>query len=640
MAALNFKYGAFSKLPETQVPGTVYITADEQAMYVDLPAVTTAEGDTIEARRARIGQIIVKDSARVTPPPYSKDAFYYFIEENALLRWDGSAWTQLNSTSQIDKDISDLKNSVSSLTGTVGDHTTAINLLNGNASTVGSVAYAVAQETTRASAAEKANSDAIKVVEGNVSTNAANIQTNTTNIASVTGRVDDLETRMGTAEGNISTNTGNITKNTNAITKLNGDASTEGSVAYAVAQETTRATGKENELSGSINSLSGNLGDLTTRVTTAETNISTNTGNISTNTSAIATLNGDENVAGSVAAKIKVEADRAKKAESDLSESINEVSGDLSDLTTRVGTAENTISTHTTNIGNNTTNIGKNTDAIALLNGNNTTSGSVAYAVKQEADRAVEEENRLAGLIEDNNTAIETLNGADTVSGSVAYAVKQEADRAKGIENGLQSQITTIVDGTSGITLKTLNTAIQDAVSVNGTQTTNINSLTGRVGDLETNSATKTELANQKTTLEKYVNDTLAAADAMTFKNGIASYSELPVTGVKGGDTYVLTANDGIYTAGDMIIAKEDQGADDLTYGGDWIHVKTGYIESHNDTFVVEGETNDVQLVLDHYAGTDSVVNFKPESGSMITVSHEVTDNSQSIVIGMEWGTF
>lgn len=46
--------------------------------------------------------------------------------------------------------------------------------------------------------------------------------------------------------------------------------------------------------------------------------------------------------------------------------------------------------------------------------------------------------------IQKNKTAIEVLNGADTVDGSVAKAVKVEADRAKGVESGHETRIGTL----------------------------------------------------------------------------------------------------------------------------------------------------------------------------------------------------
>ena len=428
---LNFKYGIFDRLPETQVPGTVYVTADEKAMYVDLPAVTGQDGSTIAADRIRISQIVVKNSSRDAQPPFSTDAFYYFVEENALLKWDGEKWTQLNNTAQLTADISTLKADVATLKGDRNDIQAAIALLNNNAETQGSVAYAVAQAVAIARAAEKANADAIDVVEGNVTTNTANIKTNTDNIANLDGDLDDAKA---------------------AIDLLNGNAETEGSVAHAVATE-----------------------------------------------------------------KI----------------------------------------------------------------------------------------------------------------------------RAEGIETNLQNQINNIVNGADGVSLSSLKAAVDGAIAVNTTQSTSIGTLEGKVEDLEASSATKTELSDQRTALENYINTQLANADAMTFKGGIASYSTLPKTGVKGGDTYVLTANDNTYTAGDMLIANADQG-EETEYAGGWTHVKTGYIESHNDAFVVTDNVDGAELALEHYAGADSVVTFKGAEGSNVIVDGVVNPDTgaQSIMIGMEWGSF
>ena len=71
--------------------------------------------------------------------------------------------------------------------------------------------------------------------------------------------------------------------------------------------------------------------------------------------------------------------------------------------------------------------VAANTAAIGVLNGDASTTGSVAYAVKELADGAVAANT---AAIATNTAAIETLNGADSVTGSVAYAVKQLADGA------------------------------------------------------------------------------------------------------------------------------------------------------------------------------------------------------------------
>jgi hypothetical protein len=113
---LNFKFGQYANLPSTKSAGTVYVTTDEQAMYIDLP---NSHDSGAELKRIRIGDIIVKNSARDAQPPFAEDAFYYFVEENALLRWSYNTkeskyeWKQINSVSVIQDQIDDIKANIS-----------------------------------------------------------------------------------------------------------------------------------------------------------------------------------------------------------------------------------------------------------------------------------------------------------------------------------------------------------------------------------------------------------------------------------------------------------------------------------------------------------------------------------------------
>jgi archaellum component FlaC len=117
MALLKFKKGLYANLPATKAPGTVYITTDEKAMYVDLD----------ETNRIRIGQIINTTSDKLTPP-FSTESFYYLTDINALVRWDGveSKWVQLNSTEALRHDLDELTKTVGALSETVAGHGTAI----------------------------------------------------------------------------------------------------------------------------------------------------------------------------------------------------------------------------------------------------------------------------------------------------------------------------------------------------------------------------------------------------------------------------------------------------------------------------------------------------------------------------------
>jgi hypothetical protein len=75
MSMLNFKHGSYKNLFNDDGSykvalnnGTIYVTTDEKAMYVDL-----------DNTRIRLSQIITLDTYdwQQLPPPYSTEAFYY-----------------------------------------------------------------------------------------------------------------------------------------------------------------------------------------------------------------------------------------------------------------------------------------------------------------------------------------------------------------------------------------------------------------------------------------------------------------------------------------------------------------------------------------------------------------------------------
>lgn len=105
---LRFKKGAHAGLASVaKQAGTIYVTTDEHAMYVDI------DNDT----RIRLGDFIVVDKLEnlATAPyqPYSTTALYYIVDKNALARYDGSNWIHIN-------DISALSTSITTLQGVVG----------------------------------------------------------------------------------------------------------------------------------------------------------------------------------------------------------------------------------------------------------------------------------------------------------------------------------------------------------------------------------------------------------------------------------------------------------------------------------------------------------------------------------------
>lgn len=88
MANVAFKKGLLANLPAAISEGTFYITTDERAMYLDVDSTT----------RVRIGDFqefatLAALQANTNP---STTALYYVTELNALAKWNGTQYVQIN----------------------------------------------------------------------------------------------------------------------------------------------------------------------------------------------------------------------------------------------------------------------------------------------------------------------------------------------------------------------------------------------------------------------------------------------------------------------------------------------------------------------------------------------------------------
>ena len=85
-----FKKGELKNLPSTKSAGTIYVTTDERAMYVDVNDTTRIRlGDFREY--ATWAEIQALDKTNL-----STTALYYAAQENVLCKYTGTAWTQIN----------------------------------------------------------------------------------------------------------------------------------------------------------------------------------------------------------------------------------------------------------------------------------------------------------------------------------------------------------------------------------------------------------------------------------------------------------------------------------------------------------------------------------------------------------------
>lgn len=650
---LNFKYGIFDRLPEAQVPGTVYVTADEKAMYVDLPAVAGKDGSTIAADRVRISQIVVKNSSRDAQPPFSADAFYYFVEENALLKWNptggeqgAGAWKQINSVSDVTTNLDKLTARVAANEGAItalqGADTRIEGLITAEASRAdteekrlagligdanGGLTKALADEVARADAEEKRlagligdNAGAITGVQGRLDT--------------AEGEIDALQTAVGNADSGlvkgladavkrIEAAEGEIDGHDEAISGINGSISTINGQINTINGALTTLQGEDERLAGLISGLDTNKLDKSVY----NGKIEELTGLIGANKTA--------------AENAQKAADEAQADATENAGAITAIQGAIGDansgLTKRIGDAETAI----TNLGNNKVNVSDYNTKVGELNEAIAAAKKAGDDAQADADenagaitaiQAAIGENGLAKDIADLDGRLDTAEGTiENHGGRIEAVEKKASDNASAIE-GHGSRLTT-VEGKANDNAGAI-TGLQGRMD---TAEGKITGLEGDVADLDAKIGT-IPADSGATNVIDYINGQFEAADAMQYKGGVGKLTDLPTSGVEAGHTYVVTANfvdeeDNSYYAGDLLVAAADQGAAE-TYAGGWTHVVTGYQASHDAE--LSGADNKIKLTSLAGSGVSLGEIAVETDGSMLTAT--VADNKLSL--GLEWGSF
>ena len=193
-------------------------------------------------------------------------------------------------------------------------------------------------------------------------------------------------------------------------------------------------------------------------------------------------------------------------------------------MNSAITTAKNAAIQETTNLANGA--VATNTAAIATLNGDDQTEGSVAYQVKALED----------GAVATNTTAIATLNGDANTAGSVAKKITDEFTKANlgqfATTEAMETALTgyalktslkalaykdtvdtaDIVDG--AVTAAKLGAdAVTDAAVADGALSQ------GKINGLDTTLAAKMNITNAKTEAGKYV------FTANVGDNGVTDYA-------------------------------------------------------------------------------------------------------------------
>lgn len=111
MALLKFKQGLFANIPDLSAEsvGNVYITRDNQGMFVDVEV-----GEAKTPTRVRVSDFVrVATVGDVTTP--NTDVFYFETDTNLLKKYDGAKYVTLNSTADVEANISDLEDRIEAL---------------------------------------------------------------------------------------------------------------------------------------------------------------------------------------------------------------------------------------------------------------------------------------------------------------------------------------------------------------------------------------------------------------------------------------------------------------------------------------------------------------------------------------------
>ena len=395
---LKFRKGLHKNLDAlAKSAGTIYVTTDEKAMYVDISDTERIRlGQTVTFATLTEFQTFLKD----TSPPYSKEAFYYIEDKNALLKWISNSgntsiggtnttgtWKQINSTS-------DVQANLSNLTQRVTANETSITQL-GNRATALETAVGDATNPAAGSIRKRLNDIEAEQIEQN------NRLTATEGVANAAkdaiGTANSGESATGTLYQRIAQNKKDIATNTSSITAINTKVGNSNDTS-----DKTTAFGRIKALEEANTSDDSRLDALETAV-----------GNKDQNASA----------SGSLFQRVKKNAADIETLDSQVDKNTDDIAGIKGDITTigQTNTAQqSSIDGLRTDLG---VNDKTGTTAFARIKALETASSNQGDDVEElkDAVEAIKTKNSTQdGLISGNSTAITNLgNTVNTLSGTV-----------------------------------------------------------------------------------------------------------------------------------------------------------------------------------------------------------------------------
>ena len=643
---LKFKMGEHSRLDGVEKSaGTIYVTTDERGMYVD-----TSDNSRIRIQGTVLYFENLTEFTNKVAPPYSTDLIYFIAEQNALVRWNGKEWVQLNTTLNTSQEIVD---AVNTHTGEIKDLSDAI--------------IANTEKITKNIEDIAANGQSILTNTENIAANTEDINLLKNIIGEGTDVGSGLIDRISTLESNLQDAQGDINDVSDAVTNLNtnltdnyvlkttheqdinninntiGDDNLNGTVKYRIKQLEDRASSVENRataLEESNETIIQDINDIGDQLTEIVENYTLKSvyeqgiNDINQNIDAINDKIGTSFIEGTTlssriadlelnAEEVARDIEQFEKDIKDNGDAIRANSELINGLDSRVIVAESTIRNHSQDIlringtvGQHTTTILSHTTDIQTLN---TSLETVQGDLKGAQDSII----ALNATIGDDNNAASIKGQLKNLTNKITIA-EGDIDTLQGQMSEAQDQIAAAEDDID--TLQSEMSEVQgDIRDINSTIIT---------------LATKDEVEQIEEDLQKNINDHIRAANAMTYKGGIDGVvNVLPTSGVKVGDTYVVTEPFNNWLPGDLLIAKGTETGEGenavITSNLSWDRVITGYDAYLNPS--LSADTNSV--VLNDYAGNQiSAVQFNTDSANSVTITTNTQNNT--INLSIEWGSF
>ena len=611
--------GAYDKAP--LVDGALSFTIDEPAIYMDTTSGRERIGDIKTFANAKEFNAYITNHADHLPTT----ALYYVVGStptsisaddkigeivfyNALLKWTGTTWIQINEKSDYSGELAQLQSDLTEAATVAGQAQTAAANAQKEIDELEQVhatdKVELTQDITDVSNALNDHKNAYNAkIEALEQADSSTANTLDTHIGAYNAKVEELNAaingKQATITGAASTVVkDNLTVNTVVISNANGKLASS-------AITTTKL--------GYLTDVTGNIQAQLNAITSDITGINTSIDNLNN-------------------AIDQAEEDAISAAKTETENQIKTLIGDAATDYNTLGKLEDKIQANAKSIADNksaqdTVNSGFTSDITGI---NTEITNLKAADVQIGKDINATKEAAIAAAAADAKEKI------DAVQGSTTETVASVNNKVVALTETVNSNNTTV------------GTQIENVDKKIDTTATTLRGEFAAADEAQTTAIT--------TAYQSSVDGKLKAADAMRFKGVINALADLPQTEVEAGWTYKVGSNIKISEAltlyvGDLVIANADQIS--TTYprtigatGETWAHISSGYEDDHD--VHVEKSTSDNKILLKNAAAQNRgsiLIEGSTSSNLKVTVTESAKDAESGVTdvkvaLTMEWGTF